>query len=847
MFRLFLFFWVMMVCHVQLHAATISGKIVGKDQGALSFASINLLPGNYGTLSNEKGNYSISVPNGTYDIYIRFLGYQSIKQQIVVDGDVPILNFTLVPQEFELKAVDVKAGKEDVAYTIMRKAVAMAKIHQLEVKSYTAQSYVKGTLKVTNIPWVVKKMAKKEGIEENNVYVLESISNVAYQNPGKFSEQVVSIRSNLPPGSNPTINFAQFSFYGAEVGSWVSPLSPKTFSTYRFKYLGAFVDRGETVVKIQVIPISKGPNVFTGTLYLVENGYSVHSVDFAFTDENGFKYTLNQLSSPIEEIWMPVKLDMQADISYLGAKAIARYVTSLRNYKVVPNQKALIKPEVVDLKLAPKEVKKSNPDSLFTTKNAKQKAKEIEEQRKQERLKDGEDVEVVRNYSFKIDSLAREQPDSLWNTLRQMPLDTEEVVAYVKADSLYEANKEKYEKDSLRESGKFFWHSPISGYSYRYGKKINEEKSQFFEYGSPFTELAKGNFYNTVEGLALDARFVYDHRLSVDDRLAAEANFRYSFGRDRFLGNFKYTKYTPKYYFNVSGGSEVTQLNNQNPISGYINAAYSAGFGENFMKLYEKEYLAVNYRRQINRQILVGGSVEVAKRHALENTTNFTFKQYEDRITSNFPDNLAIGNSEFVTHNALLGNFTLVYRPFAKTGIYNDREYTINRGNPTFTLNYLPGYAETLFQKVSFGINQNVPLNKGRELIYAAEIGTFVGQKPQFLIDFHHFNGNQTIFSKNNYQSFLNLDYYRYSANSTYIQGFVQYDMRKFLLTRIPAIQLMGIKESLFVNTLITKDYQYAEFGYRISGLARGFGLDLFTGIGNFSKPNYGVRLKVGF
>jgi len=49
------------------------------------------------------------------------------------------------------------------------------------------------------------------------------------------------------------------------------------------------------------------------------------------------------------------------------------------------------------------------------------------------------------------------------------------------------------------------------------------------------------------------------------------------------------------------------------------------------------------------------------------------------------------------------------------------------------------------------------------------------------------------------------------------------------------------------INTLNIKEYQYAEFGYRISGLARGLGLDLFTGISNVSQPNYGVRLKVGF
>ena len=54
-----------------------------------------------------------------------------------------------------MQEVEVRAGKEDPAYTIIRKAIAKSKFHRLQVQHYSARVYVKGAGRVKDVPFLL--------------------------------------------------------------------------------------------------------------------------------------------------------------------------------------------------------------------------------------------------------------------------------------------------------------------------------------------------------------------------------------------------------------------------------------------------------------------------------------------------------------------------------------------------------------------------------------------------------------------------------------------------------------------------------------------------------------------
>src|SRR5690606_3182996 len=164
-------------------ASGIRGTIKAEDGTPLSFATIYVKQLATGTTTNEAGRYELTLPTGHYDIIFQYLGYESQEHAVEIGSGFTELHIVLKPQVTMLQTVTVRAGKEDPAYTIMRKAIAKANYHTNQLDSYTARVYIKGTGKLKDYPWLAKRALEKEGIKKGEVYVSESVSEVRYQRP----------------------------------------------------------------------------------------------------------------------------------------------------------------------------------------------------------------------------------------------------------------------------------------------------------------------------------------------------------------------------------------------------------------------------------------------------------------------------------------------------------------------------------------------------------------------------------------------------------------------------------------------------------------------------------------
>lgn len=828
----------------------IKGKIVNAKGDPMSFAAIAVMPGNAGTLSNADGLFELNLPNGKFTIYFQFLGYQTQKKEIVIDGNWVVLNVTLQEQAYALAEVNIQAGKEDIAYSIMRKAIAMAPNHVRAIKSYEVKTYVKGSFKVLDLPWLLRKRLEKENFKVGNTYVLESVNLVTFQYPNTVNERVLSTRSNLPPGSEPTISFARTNFYKPSLGDMVSPLSPKAFGIYKFKYLGTFEDQGLSIIRIQVTPKSKGANVYEGVLSLIDHTFAIHSLKFNFTDDNGFVNQLEQLMNPYDGVWLPSKLDLKVDINYLGAKAKLNYVTSVRDYKVQLNANALNLPEIIDEKLdknMPQDNLSPN-NKVLTTKQAKKENKLLEKKEKAERKAAGEDLQIISNYSFKVDTLARTQADAIWDSLRQMPLTDEELIGYKIADSIYLANRDKLAKDSIDELPAFKLKHLIGGHTYNYGNKVEQigyRKS--LEFQSVISSIQKLDIFNTVDGFVLNSGLSYIKRLAERQENITALKLRYAINRNALMSTISHNIKRERHQFYLEGGRDVRQFNGQNPISNGANLIYTLLAERNFIKLYEEDFIKARFAGFLTDKFTIKTGMSLSERRSLDNNSNFVIFDNPNRTyTSNIPFNEFSDSLSFNTHTAFLVDAELVWRPWAKARIYNGRRITINPDYPALVFKYQGGFAQTRFDRVSIGLKQNTTIFKNLGLEYAFEAGTFL-TKPSYFVDFAHPMGNQTFFIGSNLSQFRQLNYYQYSTNNQYLQAFMSLSPRKLLLSRIKSLQLMGISEQFFLNAWVINNFHYFETGYRIDGIFRVFGLDLYTGFDNNNNITWGAAIKVPF
>jgi hypothetical protein len=112
-------------------------------------------------------------------------------------------------------------------------------------------------------------------------------------------------------------------------------------------------------------------------------------------------------------------------------------------------------------------------------------------------------------------------------------------------------------------------------------------------------------------------------------------------------------------------------------------------------------------------------------------------------------------------------------------------------------------------------------------------------------MDYKHFLGNQTPFITNDpVGSFRLLDYYKYSTSDKYFSGNFHYQFRKFLVTNILMVRMMGIHENIFLNYLATPTSRnYTEVGYSIDGILRIFRLEGAAAFQDGKYVNYGLGL----
>ncbi len=862
---LFLIFFLIVNFSAIYCQSGIKGHIKDAKGNPLAFATLYIKELKTGTVANENGYFEFVTRPGEYHIDFRCLGYQTITKLVSVQQNYITIDVRLIDQMIELKTVNIVASSEDPAYSIMRKAVAASYYYRMIVKSYDANIYIKGAGEI-KMPKIVYKLGKSEGFDTVEYFTNESFNHIHYEYPNKYEQKVISARDNSSDSSSGTMvnRFVNASIYSADFGGTVSPLSPSAFSFYRFKLLNTFTDKGVEIHKISVIPRSKGSNVFSGEIYIVDKLWCVYNFNLK-THLQGFEFVINQMFAAVnDKTWVPINQQYNIKGSFFGVRISWKYLASLSDYQLEINDslefdKLTLVDEKTEREYAnaleeERRLKKLKPETTidsssikneeekFTLSDFKRTMKTYEK----EARKKSKEPEVLSDYSMKIDSMAFKKNSQFWDSIRPIPLTATETRRSLdfKIDSINALKKSDTATAAI-------FGKTIGGIVF--GKTFIISKNWKLKYPSPLINL---NF-NTVEGFNLDIPIELQFSKKGFTVMKLKPEIRYGFSNQAFsaAGSFNYyltnTNYR-KTFIKLQGGRRIVQFNQEEGIFPLFNTITTLLGRKNYMKIYQNDIAEIEFNTFLSDKHKMKAKMAWAERSPLINHTNFSWIKSKDRpYTPNAPKNIEDSVTAFPVHQAFTASLVLEYHPIVKYRKYNGVKIPILNLFPIVSLEYNGGFKNILGSDVDFhrieASFQHQMEGYRRTLNVKAFAGNTFSDNQLYFTDYKHFNGSRIVVDFSDpMNSYRLLDYYTYSTQGAYLGLHVNLTMKKFMLTQLFWLNIAGVRESISFNYLKTEySPHYYEFGYGLENILKFFKIEAFTSLENGNYNAFGIKVGI--
>lgn len=858
--RFFTLLFLTLLCTC-VRAQTLTGRITDAESGEpLSFASIYVEQTKSGTASNAEGYFQVRLASGTNRVVFSYLGYTS---QVETVRGTTSLDVELSSEALELQQIEVLSSGEDISYSVIRRAISKADYHLNQLDGYSAEVYIKGTGKVNKIPGLIRMMASKEDREEidesiDQPFTSESTSKVAYKRPNNYKQEVLSTYSvgNEQFDASPYIFTSFYSPYVAE--QIVSPLSPRAFGYYKFEHEGVFVDQDELINRIKVIPRSKGEDIFEGYINIVQDDWSLHSLDLT-TRKLGFAIQIKRTFAEVQEhTWMPITTTLDADGKIFGFAFEYHYLSTISKYDLQLNPELGGYVEVIDEKTNPDQAeivrKKSSSSDMeavladggeLTRKDMR---KLMREYSKQEQ-KEAEEPEVVKNSSFVSDSAKVVTDSAAWAALRPVPLTALERRGYARIDSI-----QRLEKDEPKATAEV---SMGSGDDERKVKVTKEKRKKGWKI-IPIPEP----FFSPVEGYSpgLSLNFKRTRQKATPLKFQLRSRYGLEWKRLSTQGTLLAGKSGIRsdngvvHRLELSGGRFLRQFDRRGPIDEWFNTFTTLINGDNYINYYERSYGQVRANQQFGDRWTGHLRVSYEEREPVLNSSNSNWFGLADEevYEANAPFNAILGEVRFIDFAAATAQLNLDWRPGLKFEISNGKRQVLERSAPTIGVELEQGIdglgnSTADFTRLQASYQHRFNVGRRGEVDLLVRGGSFLNRNNVDFPEFRHFATTEILFTNPDpIANYRLLPYYQESTNEDYAEVYAHYQFRKFLLTQIYSLHLKGLKEDVFVNYLYTPTSEnYTELGYSLDNIFRFLRVEFVTSFRDFAYDDFGIRVSV--
>jgi hypothetical protein len=831
-----------------------------------------------GLITDDEGLFSLEAPEGSYRLVVACLGYTTVRTSLHTEKSKPEIPAVIVLEDlaYELPTAHISARGEDLAYTIMRKAIGLAPYYRNLIASYTAEVYLKGSLNVTKLRGLValaldrKQRAAIRGLSG----VQESVNEIQYEAPDKYTQTIkaeqMAVNINLKSLGLGDIDVQQgmsnLNIYSSRPNM---PLASNAFQNYSFKYQGDSEIDGKWVAKIKVTPRRKASDLLTGYLYIVRDDWNVQFLDLTVTTTYVAARVQQQYQFVEEDILLPVGYTIDADVDGFGVGADAHFSGSIKYLQIAKNeglaQRALHRPEpVAQASVDPKkeavavqrrekveqilEKDEIKPKDMRTLRKIQEQTLAELQAEQQKARGEKPSLEVVDNYKTVKDSLRQQRDSAYWAAMRPVPLRQQERIVMAAADSIKRApetpaGKKRQTRDML--SGVII-----------FGHQFNIDSTLSLSYSGLFNSWESG--FNAVDGLTYGQAMQLRKSMDNEGYWLLRGRATYAFSRKVLMWNVLAEQ---RYWANRRARWQVEAYAQTKDYAGaqglgLVNEWSSMLFKINPSRFYEGKGLRLNHRIDLVHGL--GWMVDFLweNRSPLDNHSRYSlFYKNTREYAPNVPDESPyfIQNPDVTApYRAAVLRMGLSYTPRQPYRMQNGRKILLASKYPTFAVEWRHGLSklwdsQSDFDFLRFGVMQQRSFGYYNELQYQVDAGKFLNSKNVHFADFYHIYSNQSgISMQHDLLNFQLPKLYALSTPEWYVQAHVRYMAPYLALKYLPFFKNPLIRESLQVSYLLQPNMRhYTEVGYAMNGLLLLMDIGVFVGFEAGKYRSWGFRLSL--
>lgn len=869
---------VLLLLPLFIMAQGVKGIVSDEEGNSIPFATIYLKETTTGTTTNDLGEYEIQLPNGQYTIVFQGLGFQKTEVAVNIDNKTVTNNITLKKQEYRIKEVRVYSGGEDPAYPIMRKAISLAPYYQRQTEQYKAEVYLKGSLLMKKIPKLLQKMMDKDeeapDIKVGETYTMESMNEIEFKAPDNYNHTVISSRSTFPDSNDQDVmGYITYSFYEPNQDMAISPLAPNAFSHYKFVYEGFFYEGDVAVNKIKIVPKRKSQQTYSGYIYIVDNLWNIHSIDVT---NNAFfgEITIKQVYAPVmERSWLPISHRFIVNASIFGVKADFRYAGSVK-YSDIKLNTSLPVPNVLMQQYAAEEAAlkaAEQAEKELTLTRQQQKMEELlakeelsnremiklsrliekESRKKEEEEEQSLEIKDTYKITHKKDSTKRDS--TYWETIRPIPLTSDELRSFEVKDSLKLAEM-KTDTVKTQKKKRSAFNKASDGFLSGHTFYANDSATRVTYHG--LIGLSQIDF-NAVDGWNYQQKFTIRHEFDSLHNLRIEPMIQYAFARKKLLWETEATyAFAPKSRASIglSGGQLSKDFNNRYGIDRTLNMFSALFFKEHYMKLYQKDYAAINGAFDLFHGMRVNLAASYSWYQQLQNNTNWSILDQDKDYAENIPPNDMITPAHLSDQTDLFTSIDITYTPRMRYRMYKGKKIMYGSKYPTFKLNYQRGLngafnSDSDYEVMRGSISQEKNWGIFNAFNWQVGAGYFLNNDQMHFSRFQHFNTSEIpVNFKSFNNAFMLLDDYRYSTNEWYAKAHISYTSPYLLLKFLPVLSNRLWTENIYTSYLTQPQFKnYVEVGYSMNQIFLIGNAGVFAGFEDGSYARWGFRVGINF
>ncbi len=861
--RLWLVFGLLLSLTTSLRAQHLQGEVVDSNGRPVPFATAYIREAATGIVADEAGRFISHLSRGSYTGEFSALGYEKSVVPFTVSGGDDRLRVVLKETAYTLREVVVRAGGEDPAYAIMRRAIANAPRHRYQVRSYTADVYIKGSVKTGKLPGIGSVNIDGRNVKiktfSNKTFLMESQNEVRFTAPNRFDQRVVALSSTVPAeldDDDAAATALTTNVYDPEIMGCVSPLASGAFSYYRFRLDGITHEAGHVINKIRVIPKRRDSRLVDGWIYILDNIWSLQHVDFSVRRPGVTVSNHIAFHEVRTNVWLPTAYDIQIHLNVMGVKADGRYYSSVRYRNVTANElpttvytpppptvpgvresltKRQAKAQRKLEELAAKE-ELTTRDAYRMARLMQQAAEDEKEGHRPERQPLDSMVHITR------DSLALLRDSAYWSAIRTQPLQPDEALSYQRRDSFRAVVRSEQTRDSIQRRSWVGWlGTGLVGGQLRLGERSS------LNYDGLLRAVPE---YNFVDGFWIGQRLTFSYRHPSSGRsLRITPAAYYATARRTGIYQFDATfRYAPmrQGVLTLSASDATEDYAGEYATARLINSLASLLFAENASRLYRRQAVGLTHRIDVAKGLHVSAGLHVERRRALANATSFSF--FGGRPAENIPDGFTL--PVMPDHTAWIADVRVDYTPQRPYYIRRGEKYYAEARWPTFMLRYrgglpLGGSESADFSMLSAGVTQRIPIGIFHSFRYGVEGGFFLSARRLHQPDRRHFTSAPLHVSDRPLSTtFQLLNPYAYAADTRWLQLHADFTSSYLLLKQLPFLQPFPFDEALHLHTLLQPGHRHIEAGYSLghSDIGR---VGIFVGWDNDRRRMIGFTVSL--